>query len=151
MPSTLLNSGTLLVDDHLREEAEGLAGRLHDRVATGLRLQLDDGSSIDLPSDLASFVSNVLSGVARGPVSVQALPEELTTTSAAEILAVSRPTLMKWVRSGELPSHKVGTHTRLRTHDVLELRARLRADREAAFSALRGWDEQFDHAVGVAQ
>jgi excisionase family DNA binding protein len=151
MPSTLLGSGTLLVDDDLRAEAQGLARRVHDRVTVGLRLELDDGSSVELPTDLARFVSNVLSGVTRGPVSVQTLPEDLTTTTAAEMLAVSRPTLMKWVRLGELPSHKVGSHTRLKTQDVIEFRARLRARREAAFGALRAWDEQLDAAVGSSQ
>ncbi len=151
MPSTLLSSGTLLVDDHLREEAEGLAQEVRDRVVVGLQIELDDGSTIALPTDLARFISNVLNGVARGPVSVQALPDDLTTTTAAEMLAVSRPTLMKWVRSEELASHKVGSHTRLKTQDVLEFRTRLRSQREAAFDALRAWDEQFDAAVGAGQ
>ena len=151
MPSTLLNSGTLLVDDHLRAEAEGLARQVHDRVTVGLRLELDDGSGLNLPPDLARFISNVLNGLTRGPLSVQSLPEELTTTTAAEMLAVSRPTLMKWVKAGELPSHKVGSHTRLKARDVLDFRAHLRSEREAAFGALRAWDEQLDAAVGAVQ
>ncbi len=151
MPSTLLNSGTLLVDEHVREEAEQVAQQVHDRATVGLRLDLDDGSTITLPADLAKFIGNVLNGVTRGPVFVQSLPDEVTTTTAAEILGVSRPTVMKWVRAGELPSHKVGSHTRLSTPDVLGFRSRLRSKREAAFDALRAWDEQFDAAVGARQ
>jgi excisionase family DNA binding protein len=58
----------------------------------------------------------------------------LTTTTAAEQIGVSRPTLMKIVAAGELPTHKVGSHTRLRTVDVLsyiEERRRRRVDAAA--------------------
>ena len=54
------------------------------------------------------------------------MPKELTTTAAAKLLGVSRPTLMKWVGEGRLASHKVGRHTRFESEDVLRLKEQRR-------------------------
>lgn len=73
-----------------------------------------------LPAELSEIVGQVLRVVAQGgTVTVGAMPEELTTTAAPKQLGVSRPTLMRMIKDGEISSHKVGTHTRLRTSDVL--------------------------------
>ena len=53
-------------------------------------------------------------------------------------MGVSRPTLMKLVSAGELPSHKVGTHTRLWSRDVIAF------DRRRREEALRALDELRD-------
>jgi excisionase family DNA binding protein len=60
------------------------------------------------------------------------VPEDVTTTTAAKLLGVSRPTLMKMIAGGDLPSHKVGTHARLKADQVLAFkRARLARQRKA--------------------
>ncbi len=60
---------------------------------------------------------------------------------AAEILGISRPTLMKMVKEGTIPASRVGTHTRLQTDDVLS-KLRERRERErAAFEALRALED----------
>jgi excisionase family DNA binding protein len=79
----------------------------------------------------------VVDAVAAGAaVTVGALPDELTTTAAAELLGVSRPTLMKLIGSGEVAAHKVGTHTRLRTADVVAFRRARLARQRRAFEEL---------------
>lgn len=73
--------------------------------------------------EFTKLVVRLLDDMARGrTVTVSALPEELTTTVAAEQLGVSRSTLMKWIRTGDIDAHKVGAHTRVRTADVMALR-----------------------------
>lgn len=68
------------------------------------------------------------------------MPAVLTTTTAAGILGISRPTLMKLIDKGEIPSHKVGSHTRLKAVDVYSaLRARRERER-AAFAELMELD-----------
>lgn len=100
---------------------------------------------ITVPAELEGLVTAVLTAVAKGErISVGSLPETLTTSVAADQLGISRPTLMKLVASGELPSHKVGTHTRIRTEDVLAFRrARLERQRRA-LDELRQLDEEWD-------
>lgn len=141
--TVLLTNGTVLVDETLRAQASELVRQAHDRSFRGIKLVTDDGSEVELSADLGAFVGHVLEGLARGPVSVTTLPDELTTTVAAELVGVSRPTLMKLVRDGELTAKKVGSHTRLSTTDVLAFRKTRARSRRAAFAALRALDEEF--------
>ncbi|MFE5408228.1 excisionase family DNA-binding protein [Microbacterium sp. NPDC056569] len=138
-----MSNGTVFVEESLREQAADLLRRVPDLGSLGFAVTADDRAETAIPADLGSFLAHVLKGLARGRVSVATLPDELTTTVAAELVGVSRPTLMKMVRSGELASHQVGTHTRLKTADVLSLRrTRARARREA-LDALRELDDEF--------
>lgn len=95
------------------------------------------GSSAVLPPELSAMITNILQIIARGgSVTVGSMPEDVTTTVAAELLGVSRPTLMKLVAEGSIPAMKVGSHTRLKSAEVLEFRrARLERQR-AAFDQL---------------
>ncbi len=107
-------------------------------------LTVEGGSSAAaVPPELVDIISQVLQVMANGgTVLIGSLPEELTTTVAAEQLGLSRPTLMKMIRDGEIPSHKVGTHHRLKASDVLEFkRARLRRQR-AALEELRALEDE---------
>ncbi|MFF2486990.1 helix-turn-helix domain-containing protein [Microbacterium sp. NPDC058062] len=147
--SVLLSNGTVFIEEGLREQAAELLHRIPDLGAVGFSVAAEDGAQSTVPADLSSFLTHVLKGLARGRVSVATLPDELTTTVAAELVGVSRPTLMKLVRAGELPSHQVGTHTRLRTADVLALRrSRARARREA-LDALRELDDELGAGFGA--
>lgn len=98
---------------------------------TSLRLTTEDGTT--LPRELSQVLELVLDAMAAGrPVSVATMPEHLTTTAAAGLLGVSRPTLMKFIHDGRIPAHRVGSHHRLLSADVLTLRDELRAEREKA-------------------
>lgn len=91
-----------------------------------------DGASVTLPPELSAMITKILHIVARGDaVTVSSMPKEVTTTTAADMLGVSRPTLMKMVAEGALPATKVGSHTRLRSADVLAFR-RARLERQRA-------------------
>ncbi|WP_439689545.1 helix-turn-helix domain-containing protein [Curtobacterium sp. SP.BCp] len=132
-------------DPAVRDEAADTVERAHDRQVVGMSLTLDDGTSIAVPGHLAAFLVNTLRSTANGSAVVTvSIPEELTTTTAAKELGISRPTLMKLIRAGAIPSTKVGTHTRLRRRDVLELRQRRDADRRAAARDVRIAGEAFD-------
>ncbi len=63
------------------------------------------------------------------PASPDAAPEPdqlLTTSQAAELLGVTRPTLVAWLEAGRIPFQRAGTHRRIRHTDVLEYREQLR-------------------------
>ncbi|MBC2586920.1 helix-turn-helix domain-containing protein [Rhodococcus aetherivorans] len=95
-----------------------------------------------VPAELAGILAEVVRIVAAGGVvTVGSMPEELTTTAAAELLGISRPTLMKLVRERQLAAHKVGTHTRLHTCDVLAYREQLRQRQRQALQELRDFEE----------
>ncbi|MFC8526494.1 helix-turn-helix domain-containing protein [Nocardia sp. NPDC057227] len=97
-----------------------------------------------LPSELAELVLTLVELVGRGStVTVGSIPTEITTTVAAGMLRMSRPSLMKLVRAEEIPSHKVGSHTRLYTRDVLAFRRRQLESQSAAFDELRALEEEW--------
>jgi excisionase family DNA binding protein len=98
-----------------------------------------------LPADLASIINKVVQVMAAGgTITIGSLPEELSTTVAAEQLGVSRPTLMKMIHAGELPAHKVGSHHRLKAADVLAAkRSRLERQRQA-FDELRELEDELE-------
>ena len=91
-----------------------------------------------LPPELSHILTRIVRVLAEGgTVTVGSMPKELTTTTAAEVLDISRPTLMKMIERGEIQAHKVGSHTRLRTADVMAAQQE-RVDRQMqSFNELR--------------
>lgn len=68
-------------------------------------------------------------------VSIIASDQEITTQQAAELLGVSRPTVVRLVDDGELPARVPGTvRRRLRLADVLNYRESLRNRRNRFIS-----------------
>lgn len=98
-----------------------------------------------LPAELGRILQEVLNVMARGgKVTIGAVPEEVTTSTAAAMLGVSRPTVMRLIKEGQIPSHKVGTHHRLNSDDVFAVRRARRARERAAFDKLRDLDDSFE-------
>lgn len=107
---------------------------------------VDSGSGqLPLPPELTAVVLELVDLVGRGcAVSVGSIPNEVTTTVAARMLNMSRPSLMKLVRDHQLPAHKVGSHTRLFSQDVLTYRRARLEEQSAAFDELRAIEEEWD-------
>ncbi|MDK6493960.1 DNA binding domain-containing protein, excisionase family [Corynebacterium coyleae] len=102
-----------------------------------------DGDEVDLPKDVQKTVLAALQSIIEnGEVAIMRMPAELTSTSAAEILGVSRPTLMKWAKEGKVDSFKVGTHTRFNRGDILALRRALVKEQDDALEKLRSFELQ---------
>ncbi|HEY8526476.1 MAG TPA: helix-turn-helix domain-containing protein [Acidimicrobiales bacterium] len=59
------------------------------------------------------------------------LPDEITTGQAADLLGVSRRTVVQLIERGDLRATRVGTRRRLAPADVLALRERSRSQRQA--------------------
>ncbi|MFZ1411598.1 MAG: excisionase family DNA-binding protein [Micropruina sp.] len=90
-----------------------------------------------LPPEIGRLLQQVLDVVARGgTITIGAIPDVVTTSSAAGILGISRPTLMKMIREEEIPAHRVGTHHRLHSFDVFAALKARRARERAAFLEL---------------
>jgi excisionase family DNA binding protein len=79
----------------------------------------------------------LLDNLKRGEA-VTILPHDalLTTQQAAQILNISRPYLYRLIEEKAVPVVMVGTHRRLRIHDVVELRDERRQSRRRALDQL---------------
>ncbi len=90
-----------------------------------------DEEPIELPAGAAAVLRDVMQIIAAGHgLTVVPLHSELTTKQAADILNVSRPYLIKLLDAGEIPFHKVGSHRRIRTEDVMRYQQTLRDQQE---------------------
>lgn len=129
----------IAVNEAERRAARALLALLHEN---GVRSAVVV-AGVALPAELEGLFNQVLTAVARGErITVGTVPVELTTSVAATHLGISRPTLMKLIAAGEIPSHKVGTHTRVKTDDVIAFRKRRLASQRAAFEELRALDAE---------
>jgi excisionase family DNA binding protein len=122
------------------EQEAGLARNVLETLSGAdgvLSVSRGQGAQERLPREIGVLLQQVLEAVATGAsVTVMAIPREVTTSTAAAMLGVSRTTVMKLVRDGSLPSHKVGSHTRLAASDVLAARQERQARERAAFALL---------------
>lgn len=134
---------TLITRARERRQAHDLLERVGGHVET-LTIEVETHKA-PVPRELAGIIGRVLEAMANGgTVLIGSLPEELTTTAAAHQLGISRPTLIRMIRDGEIPAHKVGTHHRLKAADVLALkRARIKSQRQA-FDELRDLENELD-------
>lgn len=145
MAATAVLTGSQIVDPEVQSEASELVAEAHDRQIGNVLMTLDDGTEVQLQPKLARFVVNLVQSIAAdGTLTTNSLPEELTTTVAAQVIGVSRPTLMKMISREELPSKRVGSHTRLMRSDVIEFRAHRQANRVKAVEDLRHAGDAFD-------
>lgn len=92
---------------------------------------------VSLPRPVAQKVEAILTAYAEGQApSVLAPDDELTTQEAADLLGLSRPTVVKMMDDGRLPFRKPGAHRRVRRADLMAYQAVLRRERRDALAAL---------------
>jgi excisionase family DNA binding protein len=93
-----------------------------------LTLVGSDGHGVLLPQQIrAVLIQATASFVAGRAVTVATLEQRLTTQQAADLLGVSRPTLVKILNRHEIPYERPGRqHRRIRLVDVLDYRDRRR-------------------------
>ena len=89
-----------------------------------------DGSAITIPTELFEILVKSAAELQRGR-SVSIIPNErmLTTQEAAELLGISRPTLVKLLENGRIPFSKVGRHRRVQLSDLLDYQKQVSNDR----------------------
>lgn len=139
MTASALINDRLMIEETTLEELKSL----QTLEAASFRVADKHGRPVPLSRDVQRLISQVLASVAqRGEVTISRIPEELTSTVAAELLGISRPTLMKWAKEGRIATHKSGTHTRFKREDVLQLKRQRAEERVKAFQEWRAFEEE---------
>ena len=142
MTATLSSSSTIVLSTEDTAAFEALRMPEDADIAV-----LDkNGNQVDLPKRVQTTVLAAIRALTEsGEVAITRMPEQLTSTSAADVLGISRPTLMKWARAGRIDSFKVGTHTRFHRDDILSLKRQLAKEQDEALERLRSFElESFE-------
>lgn len=81
-----------------------------------------------LPGDpVDEVVDRIRDALAEGrAVTVAFHDATLTTQEAADVLGISRPTLVRLLEHGEIPYEQPGRHRRVQLQDVLDFQGRCR-------------------------
>ncbi|GGP39514.1 hypothetical protein GCM10010185_08840 [Saccharothrix coeruleofusca] len=91
-----------------------------------------DGTRLELPPEVFEVLRDVVAAMSQG-LAITVAPQHtvLTTSEAAHLLGVSRPTLVRLLEAGEIPYEQPNRHRRVRLADLLAYRERARRSRAA--------------------
>jgi excisionase family DNA binding protein len=101
------------------------------------RLVSPDGTSVEIPEFMFDVLLQVAAAMKAG-LAVTVAPHHLTlsTQEAADLLRISRTTLVRLLESGAIPFEKPSRHRKVRLDDLLEYRKQQRSQAEIAFAEM---------------
>lgn len=119
--------------------AESDLGDLATALASGRQLSLIDeaGQPYLLTAELRTVLAQAIAALSAGQaVTLEPLRTLLSTQEAANLLGISRPTVVKLLESGEIPFTKPGRHRRIQLQHLLDYQRQLRGHRRDKLTAM---------------
>lgn len=117
----LLDKPDTVVPSHRDKELATVSSRILSGLSDtdDFRVSLHGGQELTLPSAVRTLLVHLLTEMSRGnAVTLMPVHAELTTQEAAGYLNVSRPYLVGLLEKGKIKFHQVGTHRRVKFHDL---------------------------------
>lgn len=127
-----------------KETSRLLATRVFSSVPLSFRV-LDDSKeeTLWIPAPAVKMLVRILEEMARGnAVTLMPVHTELTTQEAANMLNISRPSLIQLLDEGRIEYRKVGTHRRIRFEKLMSYKRAADAERRAALAELAAYDQE---------
>ncbi|HKF46871.1 MAG TPA: excisionase family DNA-binding protein [Terracidiphilus sp.] len=127
-----------------RETSRLLAPRVRAKTPLSFRI-LDSakGETLRIPAPAAKMLVRILEEMARGnAVTLIPVHAELTTQEAADMLNISRPSLIQLLDDGKIEFRKVGTHRRVRFESLMAHKRKADAERRAVLAELAAYDQE---------
>lgn len=118
-------------------EAGASVAVLYEFLAEAEDVTLHSGAQapVAMPPEVLEALRAIVGAMVTGrAVSVAPRETVLTTQQAADLLGVSRPTLVKLLESGRIPFAKPGRHRRIRLEDVMDYQQRTAIARRQVLS-----------------
>jgi excisionase family DNA binding protein len=121
------------------------ASRLKKGAPMQLRI-LDHNApqpTVKLPAPAVGLLLRILEEMARGnAVRIIPVHAELTTQEAADMLHISRPSLIQLLDAGKIEYRRVGTHRRVRLEALVKYQRVAEEARRAALDELAAYDQE---------
>ncbi|MDN5587449.1 DNA binding domain-containing protein, excisionase family [Brevibacterium sandarakinum] len=113
------------------------AEEAHNPIPRYYLVGAEDDNTVELPSEVYQVLRSVVEAMQKGlSVTISPTSQMLTTQQAADLLGISRPTLIKALDGEKLPYTRSGSHRRIALTDVLDYREERRRKQYAAIDAL---------------
>lgn len=127
-----------------KETSRLLAPRVCSSAPLSFRvLDAAKGETLRIPAPAAKMLVRILEEMARGnAVTLISVHAELTTQEAADMLTISRPSLIQLLDEGKIEYRKVGTHRRVRFESLMAYKRNADAERRAALAELAAYDQE---------
>ncbi|MCP3797725.1 helix-turn-helix domain-containing protein [Allokutzneria sp. A3M-2-11 16] len=133
--STALERHTVLPPKQHLEHLNELAQVLH--LPQRATLVDPDGTHISLPPEVYDVLRTVVDALSQGmAITIAPHTTLLTTQEAADLLGISRPTLVRLLEDGEIEFHMRGRHRRVLLSDVVAYQERARERRRAVLDEM---------------
>ncbi|WP_210418264.1 helix-turn-helix domain-containing protein [Ruania zhangjianzhongii] len=114
-------------------------------------LLVGENDQVELPAPMYQLLLQVVESLRAGrAVTVAPHATTLTTQQAADLLGVSRPTVVRLIDAGELPAERPGNRRKVLLRDVLDYRERRRAQQYEMLAATAIDIDDEDDPVAVA-
>lgn len=99
--------------------------------------------TIQLPASAVRMLIRILDEMARGnTVALLPVHAELTTQEAANLLNISRPSLILLLDQGEIEYRRVGRHRRVKSEALMAYKRRVDVQRRAVLAELAAYDQE---------
>ena len=128
-----------------KETSRLLASRLKKGAPMQLRILDDEAAqaTVKLPAPAVGLLLRILEEMARGnAVTIIPVHAELTTQEAADMLNISRPSLIQLLQDGKIEYRRVGTHRRVRFEALMKYKRKADEERRAALDELAAYDQE---------
>ena len=108
-----------------------------------LQDQSGDTHTVNMPVSALRMLMDVLTELGEGnTIKLVPIHAELTTQEAADLLNVSRPTLIKLLDDGEIPYHRSGNRRKVRFADLRNYQDALEQKRLQTLEELTALDQE---------
>src|SRR5690554_2556654 len=105
--------------------------------------QSGDTHTVNMPVSALRMLVDLLTELGEGnTVKLVPIHAELTTQEAADLLNVSRPTLIKLLDDDEIPYHRVGNRRKILFSDLQNYKKRIEKARLATLEELSALDQE---------
>ena len=119
-----MSAPALVEQTYLPDDAQAQVAEVRSFLAAHAAVR---GRPVELPEPIYQVLVQVADALAAGKaVTVAPRSTTLTTQQAADLLGVSRPTVVRIIEAGDLAAERVGNRRRVRLSDVLAYRERRR-------------------------